>query len=276
MDKKKDVAESRAPNLPPKSPRRLHKPTQLRGPITRSQQRSAHKVSAEKPSFGNLEDYEKARCNLQLAEKAAAFDYEVSTRASTNEKLAVEIVRKIRDHDRKQWVNYAGGELPRRAVGEHFLGNVDLINESEILRVAKRMPKGAHLHIHFNSCLPAGFLIRQARDIDAMYIRSTEPLTTPKNWIDSRISFMVMTFQEATHVKGPDGMEVEVGLDDVFEAQYVSNRWMKYQDFQHRFTFYDNESNTTWIGTSGAEAWLEKKMLLSEEEAHSIKQTGKG
>jgi hypothetical protein len=54
---------------------------------------------------------------------------------------------------------------------QHFLGNVDLINQTLLFEVATKMPKGAHLHIHFNSCLPARFLIEQARDVDAMYIR---------------------------------------------------------------------------------------------------------
>jgi hypothetical protein len=141
--------------------------------------------------------------------------------------------------------------------------NVDLINQTLLFEVSRRMPKGAHLHIHWNSCLPARFLIEQARNVDAMYIRSTLPLTTPENMTKSRISFMVLTPQEAAP------------LDNVWDAKYQSNRWMPYKQFQQLFDIED-ENGTTLTGTSGAETWLESKMIIHEDEAYSVHQTGRG
>ena len=189
--------------------------------------------------------------------------------------LVIVTVRKIRGYD---WDHTYGIPLnvgDKRTQGEHFLGNVDLINETELFKIAKKMPKGAHLHIHFNSCLPANFLIEQARDVEAMYIRSTLPLATRQNWIDSRISFMVMTPHEATHVKDSDGNEQSVDLGNIFDEQYVCNRWMPYKQFQQLF-FYRDDSGREWQRTSGAEAWLEMKMHISEEEAHGVRQTSRG
>ncbi|KAG4427099.1 hypothetical protein IFR05_017418, partial [Cadophora sp. M221] len=210
----------------------------------------------------NRDVYKQTLEALQLEEKSRAFDAQLTAASSDIEKTAAEIVQKIRAYD---WDNTYGKPLNvtgKRVQGEHFLGNVDLINKTELFKIAKKMPKGAHLHIHFNSCLPAKFLVKQARDIKAMYIRSTLPLTTRQNWIDSRISFMVMTPHEATHVKDSDGNKQSVDLGNVFDEDYVSNRWMPYKQFQRQFFFRDDSG--------------QMKMHISEEEAHGTRQTSRG
>ncbi|KAF7904325.1 hypothetical protein EAF00_001659 [Botryotinia globosa] len=236
------------------------------------------RLAIEKREFDTPEDYDKALQSLQLAERKTAFDAKAEDLASEVEKKAAKIVQRIRNYD---WENPHGEPVDakdlateKRTQGEHFLGNLDLINDTKLLQIAKRMPKGAHLHIHFNSCLPAQFLIQQARDIDAMYIRSTLPLTSRENYTASRISFMVMTPHEATHVKGEE-KETYVPLGDVTDIDYVSNRWMPYKQFQRQFNFVD-ENDTRLSGTTGAEIWLERKMLISEDEAHGCSQTGRG
>ncbi|KUJ21791.1 Metallo-dependent hydrolase [Mollisia scopiformis] len=227
----------------------------------------------------SVEDYNKAVERLQAAEKERAFDFQITTSASHNEKRAAALLHKIQaydwDHTYGTPHDDEGNPTEKRTQGEHFLGNVDLINKTELMKVAKRMPKGAHLHIHWNSCLPARFLIRQARDIKAMYIRSTLPLTTPEHFATTRISFMVMTPYEATHVKGAEDDEKETPLGNVFDPHYVPNRWMPYKQFQELFN-YPGDFGETLTRTERAERWLEHKMLISEDEAHGCKQTGHG
>jgi adenosine deaminase CECR1 len=257
----------------PQASRRLRKMPQSGRPGTRSQQNWRAAISNR--DFENPEAYRQALEELQAAEKAIAFDAEVTATSSNIEKHAAALVRKIKEYD---W-NHTYGPLREektgcRTEGEHFLGNVDLINKTELMKVAKRMPKGAHLHIHFNACLPARFLIQQARDIDAMYIRSTLPLTTPENMEACRISFMVMTLDEATHSKDSDGKETYVPLGDLWDENYVCNTWMPYKKFQRQFEFTDN--GHVLRKTHGAETWLERKMIISEEEAHNAHQSGKG
>lgn len=274
-----DLPESKAPVFSQSlAPRRLHKMPQVGRPGTRSQQHWRAAISDDR-EFESPAAYNKARESLQAAERAKAFDAEVVEKSSDVEKQATEIVHKIRAYD---WDNTYGRPFDaeghatgKRAVGQHFLGNVDLINKSWLMDVARHMPKGAHLHIHFNSCLPARFLIQQARDIDAMYIRSTLPLTTKENLAHTRISFMVMTPHEATHVKAADGTENHVPLGDVFKEDYISNAWMPYKKFQRKFELKD-EHGHIMKKTAGAETWLERKMLISEEEAHGAHQTGRG
>jgi adenosine deaminase CECR1 len=254
--------------------RRLRKMPQFGRPGTRSQQNWRAAISNR--DFESPAAYTKALEDLQAAEKAIAFDAEVTATSSNIEKQAAVLVRKIKAYDLDHTYRpFREAHTGRRTEGEHFLGNVDLINKTELMKVAKRMPKGAHLHIHFNACLPARFLIQQARDIDAMYIRSTLPLTTQQNMDACRISFMVMTLHEATHIKGLDGSETYVPLGNVWDQKYTSNRWMSYKQFQRQFEFTD-ENGQVLRKTAGAETWLERKMIISEDEAHNAHQTGRG
>lgn len=262
--------------LPPQASRRLHKMPQFARPGTRSQQN--WRTAVTNREFVDEDAYAEALGKLQLAERSRAFDADVIARASRVEKQADALVRKIRVFDRDNTYGGShdahGHSTGKRMEGEHFLGTVELISKTELFKVAKRMPKGAHLHIHFNSCLPAGFLIRQARNIKAMYIRSTLPLTSLKHMESSRISFMVMTPHEATYVKDAAGKETHVPLGNVWDEHYIRNTWMPYKEFQKKFRH--EEHGEILEGTLGAEVWLERKMLISEEEAHGVHQTGHG
>ena len=229
--------------------------------------------------YESVDAYEKARRELRAAERSRAFDAEAIATSSDIEKQATELVRKIKLYDQNNTYgshfDAQGHSTGKRCAGNHFLGSVDLINGSLLMNVARRMPKGAHLHIHFNSCLPADFLIQQARDIDAMYIRSTLPLTTQANMECSRISFMVLTPHEATHIRDRQGGEKYVPHGNIFHEDYVSNTWMPYKQFQNEFELVD-EKNQTLSKTEGAESWLTTKLQISEEEAHNTCQTSRG
>jgi adenosine deaminase CECR1 len=231
--------------------------------------------------FESTAAYDKAREALQAAERNITFDAEAISASSDVEKQASEVLRQIKLYDQDNTYgpqfDEQGSDIGMRHAGQHFLGNVDLIDKSWMMEVAKRMPKGAHLHVHFNSCLPASFLIQQARDIDAMYIRSTVPLTSQANMDLSRISFMVLTPHEATHIKNIHGAEEYVPLGNVFDNECITNNWMPYKQFQNEFEVVHPEPKERNLSkTPLAELWLEKKMQISEEEAHGAHQTGRG
>ncbi|KAH8809299.1 hypothetical protein F5884DRAFT_822343 [Xylogone sp. PMI_703] len=230
--------------------------------------------------FEDVATYEKARNDLQRAEKALAFDAHVKKARDVDmEEKAARLVKKIRAYDRGdiygQPVDLHGNPTGKRTEGMHFLGNVDLINQTKLFKVAKRMPKGAHLHIHFNSCLPAEFLIQQARDVETMYIRSTLPLiTNSENWENCRITFMVQTHDEAIHIQNLAGVVERVGLGNIFSPEYIPNQWMKYKDFQKAFKI--EQDGVVRSDIEAAESWLAGKMHISEKEAHNERQTGRG
>lgn len=269
-------------------PRRLHKMPQIGVPV-----RSKKTGTVGSSDFSTEAEYNAARAALIQAEKATSFDAQVIVTASDIEKKANDIVHGIRNYDwdhtyhmppsSKRICSVTGRILVERSAGEHFLTNVDLINESELFKVARRMPKGAHLHVHFNSCLPPKFLIQQARGIpDTMWICSSRPLTTDAEFRNCRIQFNVFSAVgvAAANKKLDNDQKIESQPTEtnIFKANYVPMRWMKYQDFVQQFDWTDDqdERKRRYYGIDGVEEWLEKKMVFSDEEAHGVRQTSRG
>jgi adenosine deaminase CECR1 len=247
-------------------------------------------ASISNPKISTEAEYFQARAALIQAEKATAFDAGVIAKASDIEKRATKIVQGIRNHDWDTTYNLppshrrAGGLdennniIVKRTAGEHFLTNVDLINQTELLKVARKMPKGAHLHVHFNSCLSPKILIQQARDLPTMWIASSHPLTKCANFCCCRIQFNVFTDAAAAAANtAMDAKEKKISTEsNIFSPNYASMRWMKYKDFQEKFNWRDDTNGTHYQGVDMVEAWLEKKMLFSEDEVHGVRQTSRG
>ena len=125
--------------------------------------------------------------------------------------------------------------------------------------VAERMPKGGHLHIHFNTNLPAGFLLQIAATMPRMFISSSTPLLSDKNYDACRIQFLIRSVET----------EEEDGTSwDVFSAGYEPGRWMKFDRFLSKF--HDQRSFTPAL------QWLQDKLVFHEEEVHGMLQTAKG
>jgi adenosine deaminase CECR1 len=202
--------------------------------------------------FKSVTDYNAAVNSLIAREAALGFDGHATATASDIEKQANAILMAIKKRDEIEVYSKYGDKAGRtRVPGDHFLGVVDIINKTELLKVAHMMPKGAHLHCHFNSCLLPTFLIQIAKDIKAMHIRSTLPLSSQENKALAEISFQTMPPQEPANL---------------FDPNYKPLSWMNYQEFWRAFQG----------GYPAAEAWLVSKMLLTEQEAHELNQTGKG
>ncbi|CCU76880.1 putative adenosine deaminase family protein [Blumeria hordei DH14] len=240
------------------------------------------KAALEVGDFDDVTEYHKARRQLELAVKSKAFDTDTILHSSKIEKEAARLLKKIIAYDKEQTYGKnkdETGQKTDRSPGGHFLGNLNLINKTELIKVAKKMPKGAHLHVHFNSCLPARFLLHLARDIDAMHIRSTLPLINSENMAQARISFMVMTKHEATHSCDHNGNEIYVPTENIWDEKYTQNRWMPYKQFRIQFNGHDckiSRNQTDLDRTIAAELWLEKKLQFSEDEAHNSRQTSHG
>jgi adenosine deaminase CECR1 len=232
------------------SPRVIHKKmpsSWIAEKVTRQKMRE---INGE-ITFTTVQSYEEARAALIARENSQAFDERAVATASDLEKRANELISAIRKNDEKDVYGALRDRNGRqRTVADHFLGNVDLINKTDLLKVAKKMPKGAHLHCHFNSCLRPEFLLEHARGREAMYIRSTCPLTSEQAMQQAEISFLVQPPQ-------PEGV-------NLFSENYVPQSWMRYPKFCAIFPG----------GHEAAEKWLIWKMLLNEEEVYHIYQTG--
>ncbi|EER41130.1 CECR1 family adenosine deaminase [Histoplasma capsulatum var. duboisii H88] len=185
--------------------------------------------------------YNGARDKLWKQELELAFDAGAVDQAPKIENDAASVVQAIRDEERSRYL--------KAGASDHFLANVDLINRgSDLMRVARELPKGAHLHCHFNTVLHPSFLVAQARHVKCMFIRSTRSLNVNDNLNDAAITFSVL--QDST-----EGA-------DIFDPNYEPLAWMRYSKFLEDFPG----------GREQAEEWLVKKLLISLEDAHAIDQ----
>ncbi|KAL1626864.1 hypothetical protein SLS56_006592 [Neofusicoccum ribis] len=210
--------------------------------------------------------YDEKREDLLKQEKTDAWDRESRNSASEYQKRADRIVWKIREHERDNlFGNKASEQIPdasTRDMGGQFLTNKERIDkESKLFTIVREMPKGAHLHAHFNAELPVDVLLERVRDMDTMFVRSTQPLVERKDYAETEIVFSVFP---------SDKQEADLFTKDYNPAfrNTENNPWMKWVNFQRRFQDPD--------GVLDAEKWVSKKMILSEEEVYGTSQTVNG
>ncbi|KAH8745809.1 hypothetical protein F5883DRAFT_702165 [Diaporthe sp. PMI_573] len=148
-----------------------------------------------------------------------------------------------------------GDQLHSRVPADHFLSNVDLIPHTDVFQVARRMPKGAHLHIHFNACLLPNVLLDIANTMDRMFITSDLPLTERINYDRCEIQFSILSPE-----KEKPG--------NIFDTAYQSRATMSFRQFREEFPNHFSEVTV--------DRWLEQKLVFHEEEAHNSLQTTHG
>jgi adenosine deaminase CECR1 len=205
-----------------------------------------------------MEEYEKKRQALVTEERGQrangegsleAFDARVIAQASQKEKRAKKIVEEIKNGDIVVYKN------DNKTVGDSFLKNVETIKRTELFKVARRMPKGAHLHCHFNTGLDPSFGIEQARGRSPLCIKSTLPLTTQENKDKSEITFQVYPVEDDNDKDTAKNKDI---FSDSYNKDQKNNEWMRYEDFCHQFGG----------GQKACEKWLESKMVLTEKQVY--------
>ncbi|KAF9700500.1 hypothetical protein EKO04_001746 [Ascochyta lentis] len=251
-----------------------------------------------------VDSYNNAHCKLLKEERDDAWDRDAepkTTSASDQlEKRAMIIVRALREYER----GVTFGNLPSEAIpgpetldmGGQFLTNKDRIEtKSKLFQIAKLVPKGALLHLHFNSELNPEELLEQAQSMDNMYIRSIMPLDEDEAFAKTEMVLSVLD---------PDKIDRDV---DIFDREYPGTAanwkqadmqakiWMKWSAFQEKFKARfpqapvqqeaprsADEPPRGCCASSGppdlnaAEYWLKSKMILSPDEAYGYTQTVNG
>ena len=209
--------------------------------------------------------YLATRANLLRVEQGIGFDSRCRVRATSLEEQADKVIRAIRKHDEAQVYDSAqhrkghGGQTHRRFAGDHFLSNVDLIGQTSLFKIARQMPKGAHLHIHFNACLPPRVLLGVAKGMDRMFITSDLPLTAAGddgvNFDKCEIQFSILT---------PDKEKP----GNLFSAGYQPRQTMRFDAFLKEFPRHYTRAT--------ADQWLADKLVFHEQEAYGVLQTAAG
>ncbi|KAF1921426.1 hypothetical protein BDU57DRAFT_526265 [Ampelomyces quisqualis] len=250
-----------------------------------------------------IKKYCEKHAGLLKLENDQAWDREASFNSDPEEQHAASIIRAMREYERKIiFGNQASEAVPgkdTRDMGGQFLTNKDRIDHGSLLfQAARKVPKGALLHVHFNAELHPERLLVRARTIENMYIRSIRPLLTQNDLDETEMVFNVL-----------DKDQVVQGVD-IFSKDYSGNAtnwkppspqqwevWMPWTQFQKDFEkhfpgqYIDSQEQKIPEGSTScsappepgsqvplwpAEKWLKSKMVLSEEEAYAFTQTVNG
>lgn len=178
--------------------------------------------------------------------------------------------------------------------GQHFLDVRHLLKDTRLFHVAGMVPKGAHLHIHFNSTLRPGVLLGYAKDMANMYIWSDHQLVEESDFNDCKLEFSLRNLEQAReemHKKATESNDLltlerlrhaesiqddaartraydELG-PDIFSPAYKHGskdqtpqaKEMRYQYFRER---WDEQ------GYGNCDEWLINKLTFSKEEVQSF------
>jgi len=208
----------------------------------------------------DVADYDAHRAEFQRREGVLAFDFRCEAKASEREQRANAILQNLRARDKQRFeeapkrIGY-GGQEHSRFPGDRFLSNRALIEEMDLFRVARRLPKGAHLHIHFNACLLPGVLLNIAKDMDRMFILSNIPLAgDPISFRRCEIQFKILS--EENEKPG-----------NLFSPDYQKDQTMPFRDFLQQFP-------QDLLGP--VDDYLIGKVVFQEDEAEGVLQTANG
>ncbi|KAL2266167.1 hypothetical protein VTJ83DRAFT_5519 [Remersonia thermophila] len=208
------------------------------------------------------QEYDELRQQAALYEASLGFEHACASRASPLEVQANEVLQRLRREDVARIYDAAPkrrgyrGQEHSRFCGDHFLSNVELIEKTQVYALIRAMPKGAHLHIHFNANLLPQVLLGIAKGMERMFIWSNIPLNCPEAYDLCRIQFSIMN-DDAVRQKG-EGV--------LFDPGYQSGAVMQFGQFRRAFP----------KGEKAADNWLESKLLFDEDEAHNLLQTAEG
>jgi len=264
--------------------RRLRRDPQM--PLLRSKSKSPR--LRPKGDYEDAEAYQAVRDQIMRFEGALSFDYNCRVLASQVERQANLVLLKVRERDIKLVYEAAeprkgyGGQLHPRFFGDHFLSNCDLIEKTDLFKIMRAMPKGAHLHIHFNANLLPNVLIDIAKRMSRMYITSDIPLV-PGGDSDAfdrcKIQFNILS---------PEAVTSQGGEHSIFTPTYQARQPMPFNDFLDQFDekyrlAHSRSVNGDPSGKTrtrrrdvGVDAWLKNKLVFGEEETHNHLQTADG
>ncbi|KAK4096377.1 Metallo-dependent hydrolase [Parathielavia hyrcaniae] len=239
---------------------------------------SSKASSSQSNLSAQVKHYEQLREQTVQAEAAMGFEHVCHRKATTDEIKANLILQQIKQEDLAIYRKHGArpdslGQAHEYFYGDHFLSNVGLIEQTALFKLCQAMPKGAHLHIHFNANLAPGFLLGIAKNMTAMYIWSSEPLTDRAAFARCRIQFSIL---------GPGELKAKnpAGAANLFSRGYKAYPqqekgcgWMLFKDF---FTTFPSAAGQVQGVDSNVDRWLQHKLVFHEEETHNSLQTADG
>ncbi|KAI0125269.1 adenosine deaminase [Xylariales sp. AK1849] len=251
------------------------------------------KINNESLVYQQKGDYDKDRAELGARGDSLAFDYTLAQAADQLERDADRRLKIMKHNDDVVFYDGAperkenGGQKHRRFAGDHFMSNADLLETTGLYHVAQRLPKGAHLHIHFNSTLLPNVLLDIAEGMDTMCICSNLPLTSLENLSCCEIQFLVKQddvikteraklLEDEKRTRASKELESEMCnlLSERYQCPQVGQGlWMRYNDFRKQ---WENSEACRLLKGLSSKEWLISKLVFNEQEAHHPAQTADG
>ncbi|RYC55387.1 hypothetical protein CHU98_g10821 [Xylaria longipes] len=177
---------------------------------------------------------------------------------------------------------------------QHFIHVRDLLKETRLFHVARMVPKGAHLHLHFNSTLLPGVLLGYAKDMVNMYIWSDHRLLEEGDLRNCKLEFSLRNLKQVRtemHAKAIESDDIwlqdrlaeaerlsdeadkiraydELG-PDIFSPGYKHGPKDKNQQVEEmRYQYFRERWNEKAWGN--CDEWLIRKLTFSKEEVDSF------
>jgi hypothetical protein len=197
----------------------------------------------------------------QLAEQDLTFDFGQRNHTVDNERVVDNIFRKIRrwDISRRPQSHKPGPSEEYQTQShagptyDHLPLNAESIEKTEMFKIIAKMPKGAHLHIHFNTYLSPKALLGIAKGVDLMFITSSLPLIGEndfENFDKCDIAFSILTSEKEK-------------LGSLFETGSRFGHTMKLSTFVEQFPHHYRK-----VGENihNVDDWLLGKLLSYKNE----------
>ncbi|PVH97542.1 Metallo-dependent hydrolase [Periconia macrospinosa] len=240
-----------------------------------------------------LQQLKKERDDLVKTEVERSWDAEATRTASDKEIRTAVIVRGLREFERRVvFGNIASEAIPHpdtRDMGGQFLTNKAKIEKDSILfkHIAKAVPKGALLHLHFNAELNPERLLAQARSMENMFVWSNMALLSESDLLLTEMMFKIMP--STTKSNNIFSQDFKTASDSWKKPECNNSVWMRWSEFTEAF---ENKFPGKYVQPKGdqdqlnlnlepidlkpAENWILQKMVLSEAEAYDPHQTVNG
>ncbi|KAI1307171.1 hypothetical protein F5Y03DRAFT_383925 [Xylaria venustula] len=177
---------------------------------------------------------------------------------------------------------------------QHFLHVRDHIEDTRLFQVARMVPKGAHLHLHFNSTLLPGVLLGYAQDMANMYIWSDHQLLEDSDFQNCKLEFSLRNLEQVRrdmHTKAAESgdrslqekLKYAESLSDeaakisaydrlspdIFSSTYKHGRRDKGQQVEEmRYQYFRKRWDEKKRGD--CDEWLIRKLTFSKEEVDSF------
>lgn len=246
--------------------------------------------SKEKTPFeGVTKEYLQQHEEVQRREKALGFDHHCTREAEEWEVEANAVIQELKKldvidvYDKEARIEGYAGQKHKRVPGDRFLLNAPIIEKTRLYRAIQKIPKGAHLHIHFNANLLPEVLLNIAKDQDYMYIMSDIPLISKEAFERCHLKFSILSQKnfDATWSGRPDLFSKGEDQNESGQPKHIMRYkyefrdkfWKKYRDA------YAGDTNDPLKGVDNndlVDEYLTRKIVFQADEAYSPHQTAKG